>query len=43
MTAHFTPEQHAALTAEMLAVTPRDAEGWLRVPFGALFLTAANT
>ncbi|HEY7526046.1 MAG TPA: methyltransferase domain-containing protein [Candidatus Limnocylindria bacterium] len=43
MTAHFTPEQHAALTAEMLAVTPRDAEGWLRIPFGALFLTAANT
>ncbi len=39
-TAHYTPEQHEALTAEMLAVTPRLPDGRLRIPFGALFLTA---
>ncbi len=39
-TAHYTPEQHEALTAEMLAVTPRMPDGSLRIPFGALFLTA---
>jgi SAM-dependent methyltransferase len=39
-TAGFTDEQHEALTAEMLAVTPRDADGTLRIPFGALYLTA---
>jgi ubiquinone/menaquinone biosynthesis C-methylase UbiE len=39
-TAGFTEEQHDALTAEMLAVTPRDADGTLRIPFGALYLTA---
>jgi SAM-dependent methyltransferase len=42
VTAHFTEDQHAALTAEMLAITPRDVEGWLRIPFGALYLTAVN-
>lgn len=39
-TADFTPEQHRALTAEMLAVTPRDADGRLRIPFGTIYLTA---
>lgn len=39
-TADFTPEQHRALTDEMLAVTPRDADGRLKIPFGALFVTA---
>jgi SAM-dependent methyltransferase len=39
-TAHYTPEQHEALTDEMLAVTPRLPDGRLRIPFGALFLTA---
>lgn len=39
-TAHYTREQHEALTAEMLAVTPRLPDGCLRIPFGALFLTA---
>jgi SAM-dependent methyltransferase len=39
-TAHYTPERHDALTAEMLAVTPRLPDGSLRIPFGALFLTA---
>ncbi|MGH2456090.1 MAG: class I SAM-dependent methyltransferase [Candidatus Limnocylindria bacterium] len=38
----WTPEQHDTLTAEMLAVTPRDADGWLRIPFGALYLVAGN-
>jgi SAM-dependent methyltransferase len=39
-TADFTPEQHRALTDEMLAVTPRAANGAFRIPFGALYLTA---
>jgi hypothetical protein len=39
-TAGFTQEQHEALTAEMLAVTPREADGSFRIPFGALYLTA---
>ena len=41
-TAGFTAEQHAALTAEMLAITPRQADGSLRIPFGALYLAAIN-
>jgi SAM-dependent methyltransferase len=40
VTADYTPEQHRALTDEMLAVTPRDADGRLRVPFGTMYLTA---
>ena len=39
-TADWTPEQHRDLTDEMLAVTPRDADGGFRIPFGALYLTA---
>ena len=39
-TADYTPEQHRALTDEMLAVTPRAADGTYRIPFGALYLTA---
>ena len=39
-TANLTEEQHETLTAEMMAVTPRDADGWFRIPFGAIFLTA---
>lgn len=38
--ADLTPEQHRALTDEMLAVTPRTADGGFCIPFGALFLTA---
>ena len=38
--AEFTPDQHRALTDEMLAATPRTADGAFRVPFGALYLTA---
>jgi hypothetical protein len=41
-TAAFTEEQHAALTAEMVAITPREADGTFRIPFGALYLTAAR-
>lgn len=40
VTTDYTPEQHRALTGEMLAVTPRTANGELRIPFGALYLTA---
>lgn len=39
-TADYTPEQHRALTEEMLAITPRDASGAFRIPFGTLYLTA---
>lgn len=39
-TADFTPEQHRALTDEMLAATPRAPDGTYVIPFGALFLTA---
>jgi hypothetical protein len=39
-TAHFTAAQHEALTDAMLAVTPRATDGTLRIPFGALYLTA---
>ncbi|MDQ2675041.1 MAG: hypothetical protein M3Y40_10345, partial [Chloroflexota bacterium] len=39
-TAGFTAEQHDELTDAMLAATPRDADGTLRIPFGAIYLTA---
>lgn len=39
-TAHYTAEQHRALTDEMLAVTPRDPDRSLRIPFGAIYLSA---
>jgi SAM-dependent methyltransferase len=41
-TAGFSAEQHAALTAEMLAATPRQPDGSFRIPFGALYLSAAR-
>jgi SAM-dependent methyltransferase len=41
-TAGLTEEQHDALTAEMIAATPREADGTFRIPFGALFLSARN-
>ncbi|MCV0403819.1 MAG: class I SAM-dependent methyltransferase [Chloroflexi bacterium] len=39
-TADFAPEQNAALTEEMLAVTPRTDDGGFRIPFGTLYLAA---
>ena len=39
-TREWTPEQHEALTADMLEVAPRDAGGAYVIPFGALFLSA---
>ena len=39
-TAHLDAAQHEALTTDMLAVTPRMAEGEYRIPFGTLYLTA---
>jgi SAM-dependent methyltransferase len=39
-TADYTPAQHAALTDELLVATPRDGDGRLRIPFGAIYLTA---
>ena len=38
--ADYTPAQHEALTDELLSATPRDGDGRLRIPFGALYLTA---
>jgi SAM-dependent methyltransferase len=40
-TADWSPEQHEALTREMLAVTPRGEDGSLRIPFGVLYLSAS--
>ena len=40
VTARFTQEEHDALTDAMLAVTPRAPDGTLRIPFGAIYLTA---
>jgi SAM-dependent methyltransferase len=42
-TVDFTAEQHQALTAEMLALTPREPDGSLRIPFAALYLTAVTS
>jgi SAM-dependent methyltransferase len=39
-TAHYTAAQHDELTDAMLAVTPRAQDGTLRLPFGAIYLTA---
>ena len=39
-TDHFSLAQHQALSDEMLAATPRTADGVLRIPFGAIYLTA---
>jgi SAM-dependent methyltransferase len=40
--AHLTAAEHETMTAEMLAVTPRESDGTLRIPFAALYLTARN-
>jgi SAM-dependent methyltransferase len=42
-TAHFTAAQHEALTEEMLAATPRAPDGTLRIPFGAIYLSARKS
>ncbi|HYM53259.1 MAG TPA: methyltransferase domain-containing protein [Candidatus Dormibacteraeota bacterium] len=39
-TRDWTPEQQEALTQEMLTSTPREPDGSIRLPFGALYLTA---
>ena len=39
-TARYTAAEHEALTDAMLAVTPRAPDGTLRIPFGAIYLTA---
>ncbi|MEO5986313.1 MAG: methyltransferase domain-containing protein [Candidatus Limnocylindria bacterium] len=39
----LTEAQHRSMTDEMLAVTPRDASGILRIPFGTLYLAAARS
>lgn len=41
-TAHFTPEQHRSLCDAMLAITPRDAGGGFRIPFGTLYVAAST-
>lgn len=42
MSASLSPEDQAALTEEMLAVTPRTEEGGFRIPFGTLYATAVR-
>ena len=39
-TRDWTPEQNETLTREMLALTPRQPDGSISLPFGALYLTA---
>jgi SAM-dependent methyltransferase len=41
-TGDWDEERQGALRDAMLAATPRDAMGRLRIPFGALYLTARN-
>ena len=41
-TADWSEERHAAMTADMLAVTPRASDGGYAIPFGAIYLTARN-
>jgi ubiquinone/menaquinone biosynthesis C-methylase UbiE len=41
-TAHWTSERHDALTGEMLAAIPRQADGSLRIPFGVIYLAATR-
>jgi ubiquinone/menaquinone biosynthesis C-methylase UbiE len=40
VTRDWTPAQHEALNREMLAVTPRQSDGSILLPFGAIYLTA---
>ncbi len=41
-TADWTSERQDALTEEMLAATPRQADGSLRIPFGVIYLAAGR-
>jgi SAM-dependent methyltransferase len=41
-TVGWSEERHAALTSDMLAVTPQESDGSYAIPFGAIYLTAAN-
>jgi ubiquinone/menaquinone biosynthesis C-methylase UbiE len=41
-TAGWSEERHAALTADMLASTPREPDGSYAIPFGAIYLSARN-
>ncbi len=41
-TREWSPDEHEAMTREMLAVTPRDRDGTFVIPFGAIYLTARN-
>jgi hypothetical protein len=41
-TGAWTEDRRRALRDAMLAVTPRDTDGRLVIPFGALFLSARN-
>jgi ubiquinone/menaquinone biosynthesis C-methylase UbiE len=42
LTVDWSPEQHEALTRDMLAVSPRERDGSYVIPFGAIYLTARN-
>ena len=42
LTGDWTHQRQRALRDAMLAATPRDAHGRLRIPFGALYLAARN-
>ena len=38
----WSPEQHEALTRDMLAISRRERDGSYAIPFGAIYLTARN-
>ncbi len=42
LTADWSPEQHEALTRDMLAASSRERDGSYVIPFGAIYLTARN-
>ena len=41
-TAGWSPERRDEFTRDLMAATPRDADGAFRLPFGTIYLTARN-
>ena len=42
LTVDWSPDQHEALTRDMLAISRRERDGSYAIPFGAIYLTARN-
>ncbi|MGH2401723.1 MAG: class I SAM-dependent methyltransferase [Candidatus Limnocylindria bacterium] len=41
-TSDWSDARREALARDLMAVTPRDAAGWFRLPFGSIYLVARN-